>query len=283
MFPVWTEDPLAWARPFPAKPQSYYAAHWHEIVLAAVTYFAIQAVTPAFAKRLLGPTYTKLDRKTKLNFDIHVVSMVQCIVSILVLLPTWEHPHALNRADDPFNSIFGYNAYSGFVSSITVGYFIWDMYVCLVHVNLFGLGFLLHAFAALFVFSCSLKPYCLPWIPLFLLFEASTPFVNYNWFASHLPRGTVSDRAIAINGVLLLVTFFSVRILWGFYAVALLAYDMYRAGRHVSVFFPTMFLVLNFSLDVLNVFWFSKMVAIAKKKLRGAKTVPVAREAAKLE
>lgn len=280
MFPVYTSDPLAWARPFPAQPQLYYAAHWHEIVGAAAFYFLIQAVSPFLLARLLGASYTQLTKRTRLNFDIHVVSMVQCVASIALLLPTWNHPEIRNRAVDPVNAVFGYNAYLGFVSAVTTGYFVWDLYVCLRHVKLFGAGFLLHAFVALYVFGCLLQPYLLPWIPSFLLFELSTPFVNFNWFVLHLPKGTVSDRAVAINGVLLLASFFSVRILWGFYAVGLLACDMWRTRGMVSPFFPVSYLVLNVALDVLNLVWFSKMVAIARKKFAA---IAKAKEVAKME
>lgn len=271
MLPVITEDPLAWARPFALEPLSYYAAHWHEIVIATLAYFGIQAISPVFSAALFGKTYTGLNAKTKLNFDIHVVSMVQCVVSILVIVPCWGHLHFQNRVEDPYLSVLGYTPYHGFISAITTGYFIWDFVVCLVNMKLFGFGFFLHAVAALVVFGCSLKPFCLPWIPAFLLFELSTPFVNINWFSTHLPVGTISDRVVAINGICLLVTFFLVRILWGFYAVALLAYDMYRTRANLSWVLPVTVLALNVSLDVLNVFWFSKMLAIAKKKLSGEK------------
>lgn len=278
------EDPLAWARPFLANPDSTFLLHWHEILGSFLFYCAIQAVSPAISTALLGKSYTGLNHKTKLNFDIHVVSMVQCIISVVTLIPAWGHEHFQSRVADPYASIFGYNAYSGFVTAITIGYFIWDLIVCLAYLKLFGVGFLLHAFAALYVFGVALlKPYCMPWMPAFLLFELSTPFVNINWFSSRLPAGTVPDKVILINGLLLLATFFFVRIIWGFYAVGLVAYDMYRVAHLASLFWPWSILILNFSLDVLNVYWFMKMVAIAKKKAQGAKTRPVAKEAAKYE
>ncbi|SGZ49014.1 CIC11C00000000592 [Sungouiella intermedia] len=272
MLPVYENDPLAALRPFPQDPQSYYAAHWHEIVISVLFYFGIQALSPIVSTKLFGNTYTSLNPKTKLNFDIHVVSMVQCFISIAIIVPAWSHPHIQGRADDAYLSIFGYTPYSGFISAITIGYFVWDSVVCTLHLKLFGVGFLLHGFAALFVFGCSLKPFCLPWVPAFLLFELSTPFVNINWFASKLPAGTISDRVVAINGICLLVTFFLVRILWGFYAVGFVMVDMYRLRGHAHAFFPFMVLSLNVMLNVLNVYWFSRMLAIAKKKITGGQS-----------
>lgn len=262
-------DPLAWAHPFPGTAMTPFEAHWHEIVISTVFYFLIQAISPFIGTLLLGKTYTGLERKNKINFDIHVVSMVQCVVSATILFLGWGNSHFQNRAQDPESSIFGYNPYLGFVAAITNGYFIWDLFVCTRYFSLFGFGFFFHGFAALYVFACSLKPYCLPWAPAFLLFELSTPFVNINWFATRLPAGTISETVVMINGVLLLCTFFFVRIIWGFYAASILAWDMWRVRDLAPIIFPITLLSLNISLDTLNVFWFVKMFCIAKKKLKG--------------
>lgn len=121
----------------------------------------------------------------------------------------------------------------------------WDLFVCIRYFKLFGFSFLFHGAAALYVFVCSLRPYCLPWAPAFLLFELSTPFVNVNWFATRLPAGTISDTVVMINGLLLLATFFFVRIIWGFYAAGLVAYDMYRVFDKAPIFLPLSILALK--------------------------------------
>ena len=70
------EDPLAWTRPFPANPSSLFLAHWHEVVGSFLFYCVIQALSPTISTALIGKAYTGLNHKTKLNFDIHVVSTV---------------------------------------------------------------------------------------------------------------------------------------------------------------------------------------------------------------
>lgn len=252
-----------------------FQAHWHEIVISTVFYFVIQAMSPAVCTTLFGKAYTALDKKTKVNFDIHAVSMVQCVISVLLLLCGLRNAPYANRLADPESSILGYTPYLGFVAAMTIGYFIWDLFVCAWYFKLFGLSFLFHGFAALYVFSCSLRPYCLPWAPAFLLFELSTPFVNINWFATRLPAGTISEKVVVINGLLLLVTFFSVRIVWGFYAAATVAYDMWRVLDKAPIFFPASILFLNVSLDSLNVVWFTKMFQIAKKKMKQHSATPI--------
>lgn len=267
--PIIENDPFLKYRPFPENPDNLFLQHWHEVVGAVIFYFGIQLILPIILTWLFGKAYTDLKRRTKVNFDIHIVLMVQCTLLVVLLLPTWNHPNWQNREANPIDLLYGFTEYLGFVSAVTVGYFVWDFIVCLLHFDIFGVGFLFHAFAALWVFSVSFYPYCTPWIPAFLLFELSTPFVNINWFATRLPDGAIPDWLVLTNGILLLFTFFFVRIIWGFYSVALLAYDMWRI-RHISPWYlPIPNLALNFCLDCLNVFWFSKMLAIAKKRLTG--------------
>ncbi|ODV67673.1 DUF887-domain-containing protein [Hyphopichia burtonii NRRL Y-1933] len=283
--PVFEQDHLLPYRPFPAEVNgNLFLAHWHEMVLSFILYRGIQFGSSVISPKLLGKTYTGLTLKTRVNFDIHVVSMVQCIFSILIILPMWNHESWQNRVEDPYLSIYHYTPYGGFVAAVTIGYFIWDMVVCLQYYRMFGLGFLFHAFAALYVFGTCLIPYCMPWIPAFLLFELSTPFVNINWFALRLPAGTISDTATLINGLFLLASFFLVRIVWGFYAVAVVAIDMYKTLNQTNILIPAFILSLNGLLDILNVFWFYKMVMIAKKKASGGKKPKqMAKEVEKIE
>lgn len=270
--PVFNEDPFLKFRPFPETSTIPFVAHWHEIVGSFLMYVLVQKLSPMVSSRLFGKSYNQLNYKTKINFDIHVVSMVQCVVSVLALIPMWNHPTWKNREVDPTSAVLAYYPYGGFVSSISVGYFLWDLVVCFKYMNLFGAGFLVHAVSALFVFGSTLFPFCLPWVPAFLLFELSTPFVNINWFASKMPAGFVSDTTVIVNGILLLVTFFTVRILWGFYSAIVVARDMFAVWDQLYKVLPVGTLLLNFTLNILNVYWFYKMLLIAKKKATGKKT-----------
>lgn len=282
--PVYYSDPFLKYRPFPQQESEYRAInHWHEIVAMTLFYTMIQKLSPIVSKKFMGRTYTDLDVKTRLNFDIHVVSMFQCILSLIMIVPMWNHEFIQNRANNHEDAVCGYYPYGGLVTAATVGYFIWDFSICAYNYKLFGIGFLFHGFAALIVFGGGLIAYLMPWVPGFLLFEASTPFVNLNWFASRLPAGYISETIVVINGLLLIGIFFSVRIVWGFYAVFLVAEDLFASSAPALFTYYT--LTFNFFMDVLNLFWFYKMVMIAKKKLTANKdTKKLAKEAAeKLE
>lgn len=262
-------------------PNNFYSTHYHEILYSFIFYNALFLVCPVIGKITFKQNYTALNRKQRLNFDIHIIAMIQCLISIVACVPLLlqsqgpDNSYAMGQDFGSTNAskLFGYNYNFSFVGAITTGYFIWDLLVCLQHFDLFGFSFLLHAFAALFVFSITLIPFFQYWIPRFLIFELSSPFVNINWFVNKLPQGTIPKQAIVINGLLLLGTFFSVRIVWGFYAIYLVLSLLIAEWGSLSLGLKgiaSMVVLLNFLLDVLNLFWFTKMIKIAKKMAAGS-------------
>ncbi|CAN6671174.1 hypothetical protein TRVA0_044S00562 [Trichomonascus vanleenenianus] len=242
-------------------------SHAHEIVASFLFYQAVfmlsRVLSPVFCS-----SYSQLNGRTKVNFDIHVVSMVQCLLILALCVPLFGDE--MLSAD----RVNGYTPYTGFVVAMAAGYFVWDSLVCAYYYKLFGPGFLVHGLASLFVFIQGMRPYIMYYTPIFLLFEASTPFVNIHWFASHLPKGTIPDWLYVLNGVLLIVTFFFVRVLWGFYHAYFVACDILslRARQSHPLWLPIATLTANISLDTLNLFWLYKMVSLVVRRFSDSKT-----------
>ncbi|KAK9480221.1 TLC domain-containing protein [Lipomyces japonicus] len=267
------QDPLAITYPEPlnayakAFTEAIYLPklkdHLHEVILAFSLYHTLFLLGPFFGSFV--KSYKTLNRRTKLNFDIHIVSQVQAFLILALSFPSFFDKDLKN------DTLFGYSPYAGLVYAFAAGYFAWDTYICVKYVNLFGIGFAIHGIASLIVFSLSFKPYLMYYGPIFLFFELSTPFLNVHWFAGHLPEGSIPEIVQVINGGLLLITFFFARIVWGFYWVAILAWDMWNDQSQINPIFPIVVLTSNFSLDCLNVFWFSKMISAVKKRLAAAK------------
>ncbi|CEP63867.1 Tda4p LALA0_S09e04280g [Lachancea lanzarotensis] len=259
-------DPFLAISPF-KNSENLLLRHSLEVVVSFLVYLLIveRKLAPAINRRIFKQHYTQgLDRNTRLNFDIHTVSMVQCVISLALTAPILLQPLNTSVAtfQDPFNSM---------VAAVTCGYFLWDLYVCLKHYALFGPGFLGHAVASLYVFVVSLRPFCQSWIGKFLIFEASTPFVNINWYVSQLARSSSSSSAVvplwfnALNGAMLILTFFLVRIVWGFSAVVILVRQLWHERDLVPFWLPITVMPLNIGLNCLNVVWLKKMIHIAKK------------------
>lgn len=238
--------------------------HVEEVISAALFYHAIYIISSVVSPHLVK-SYKSLSRRTQLNFDIHVVSHVQAILILALSFPLF------GDADLTKDRVYSYTPYAGFVSAMAVGYFVWDTYICLRYYKMFGFGFAVHGIGALFVFLQSMRPLLLSYSPHFLLFELSTPFLNVNWFASHLPEGSIPFSVQKINGLFLLTTFFSTRIAWGFYQAFSVVNDLFLGGVDYEAVHPLWASIgvcaANLALDTLNVYWFYKMVLLAKRAL----------------
>lgn len=278
-------DPLAkYSFPFFNKEVSDFSVkygyralplHFHEVILSFALYNTLFFAS-GFLSPKLSKSYKTLSPKAQINFDIHVVSTIQSILILILSFPLFgDETLAVDR-------INAYTPYAGFVGAMATGYFLWDSIICIRYVHMFGVGFMVHGVAALFVFIQGFRPYLMWYTPAFLLFEISTPFVNMHWFSTRLPEGTIPEKIQIINGVLLMTTFFSARILWGFYQAYKVLMDLLYLQSPITEgtmmppvshpwWVPVAVLGSNVSLDILNVYWFSKMVRIVKRRIAAEK------------
>lgn len=49
--------------------------------------------------------------------------------------------------------VYGYSGGCGLVAALAAGYFVYDLIISTVHINIFGIGMFFHAVSALWVFS----------------------------------------------------------------------------------------------------------------------------------
>lgn len=147
----------------------------------------------------------------------------------------------------------------------------------------------------------SQRPFLNYYATVFILYELSTPFLNIHWFFDKL--GMTGTKAQLYNGIILLFTFFTARLIWGVGQSARVWYDIYRAlssapnTEYMSVtpadeqlagaedvmmyakeagplplWLAAIYLASNITLNTLNVFWFGKMIKAVKKRFEpGAK------------
>ena len=143
------------------------------------------------------------------------------------------------------------------------------------------------------------KPHQRPFLnfygPTFILYELSSPFLNFHWFLDKLQL--TGSRAQWYNGILLLASFFCCRLLWGTYQ-SLRVYQDCWAALHLSSSKPTgipamleesvpakgeimrfhpspediptwlavTYLGSNILLNTLNFYWFGKMIETVKSR-----------------
>jgi hypothetical protein len=144
--------------------------HIHQVLGAFFVYHGIFLfASPVLSKLLIPDFYNKFPKRTRINWDVHVVSFVQS--SFICALALWQiitdaERHAAG-SDTSNNSalyrVFGYTPNGAAVTAYATGYFLWDLMISVYYVDITGPGFIAHAFSALVVYSLGFVPP--PWHP----------------------------------------------------------------------------------------------------------------------
>ena len=127
--------------------------HVHEIIFAVCLYQTVQSViSPAFSSYVFPNIYPKLNRRTKLNWDVHLVSTVQsCLINTLALWVMFTDEE--RKGMSALERMYGYTGAGGLIQGLAAGYFLWDLLICTRHFKIFGFGLWAHAVCAVAVFS----------------------------------------------------------------------------------------------------------------------------------
>lgn len=248
-------QPLARALDLPHLP-----ANFPLIAYSALGFTAIHIGGAPLVSRWLAPeSYGKLkNRRARNNWNIHIVSLVHAVAIIALALRAFNQPAlAADKA-------FGWHETAEIANSVAVGYFLWDTIDAIV--NFTDLGFVLHGLACVMTYSLTFKPYLQYFSCRFLLWELSTPFLNIHWFLDK--TGRTGSTFQLVNGILLLSTFFFVRIVYGWYISITFWRVMFsRTVRDsMPLFFWIVFLSGHATLTLLNLIWLSKMIRALRKR-----------------
>ena len=141
-------EPLAARLGMPTLP-----LHIHEVVGAALFYTFIQVVvSPALSTRFFPQHYPRHNRSKKANWDTHVVSLAQSLlINVLALWVMYADEE--RSAMDQEQRVWGYTGGCGLIQALAAGYFVWDLGITLMNLDIFGLGLLAHAVSALAVYT----------------------------------------------------------------------------------------------------------------------------------
>jgi hypothetical protein len=127
--------------------------HYHEVAFAfALYHITNKYISPAFSRHLFPRIYPSFNARTKLNWDVHIVSFLQStIICALALWVIWKDEERSAMTEQ--ERVHGYTGGGGLIQAFAGGYFLWDLVVTVQHVSVFGIGMLFHAISALCVFS----------------------------------------------------------------------------------------------------------------------------------
>lgn len=127
--------------------------HIHEVLGAALLYTVIfWPISPLVSGWLAPNAYYGLPKRKRVNWDAHVVSMVQCL--FINSLALWVAFFDESRKRMGWEErVWAYTETSAMVQALAAGYFLWDLIVTSMYLDVFGIGTLAHALAALIVYS----------------------------------------------------------------------------------------------------------------------------------
>ncbi|NJR31271.1 TLC domain-containing protein [bacterium] len=132
---------------FPTSPP-------HPRILASFVFYQfVQSVcSPLLSAYLFPHIYPELNRRTKLNWDVHVVSLVQsCCINAVAFWVMWVDEERMEMS--ALERVYGYTGGCGMIQALAAGYFLWDLAVTSTNIAIFGVGMWAHAVCALCVFS----------------------------------------------------------------------------------------------------------------------------------
>lgn len=117
--------------------------------------------------RSASKLFTSLSKAKQIDWATRVVSTAFSSYAVFASLRTVNDP--VLGAD----RLFGYTAAAGHLMAVALGYFIWDLVICMQHVKLFGPGFLVHAICCINIYLWIFKPFLMYFGVRVLLWEAS--------------------------------------------------------------------------------------------------------------
>lgn len=240
--------------------------HYSIILSSTITCFFIQYISHSYLSPKLFPNhYDRLNSSSKFNWDTRVVAWIHAFyataIAAYVLLNPLQFPQIHQ------DKLFGYHPRAMDYLSISTGYFLWDVLVSLkLTFSKGGIGFLIHAISCFVAFLYSIKPFGGYFGFAFLLWEASTIFLNPHWFFDKI--GMSGSKAQLCNGVALLLTFFFSRLVLGNYTSYQLFVLSFQDGvsQKAGPRLLNTIRILDLLLSGLNVYWFYQMIASVQNR-----------------
>ncbi|BGP14219.1 hypothetical protein JCM10213v2_002162 [Rhodosporidiobolus nylandii] len=231
--------------------------------------FALQKLSSILSPVIFRGYYPESRRK-KDDWDLHMVGWAYALVATPIALHCLLNP-SIELDLDP---LYGQALKEQRLSAIAVGYFTWDSLVTAGHIGTQGLAFFLHGFGCLNAFLFTLRPFLMWCGPSFLIWEFSTIFLNAHWLFDKLKM--TGSTAQLINGVCLVVSYISARLIWGTYN----SYRLWRLllpstadlsakailARETPLWIRGLYLFLNILMNSLNFYWFRLMVLALLKR-----------------
>lgn len=238
--------------------------------MVATWQYALIAATTAFywglfflSRHLVVWLSPHMGRKSARDKDllsamIRWPSQLNCVVSVFLGVYLITSDDAL-RAD----RVFGHSTLASALMCFACGYFVFDFMHTFYDFQ--GVAFLIHAVFCTSVYGAALKPFLQYYGACFLIFEASTFWMNAAWYARFALLWDANSTGVKTLKAIFAISFLLVRIVFGDYSSYLFYQDMYHRvlvpNGHITAF-ESLFVVANIVLSGLNHYWMYKIVEV---------------------
>ncbi|KAF8319414.1 DUF887-domain-containing protein, partial [Clavulina sp. PMI_390] len=234
--------------------------YFSTILGCALGFQLLEFLSAPISRILFGTRYTTLKKATRRAWEEHVVGLVHAL--LIIPLAVYTRFYSPQRSVLENDKAFGFSEDAVPMFCVCVGYFFWDTIRELR--NFSDFGFIAHGAACLVVYANAFRPFLAYYGSGFLLWEASTPLLHFHWFFDKL--GMTGSLPQLINGVLLLGTFFTARIVYGGYMTVEFFHTMQSIQHEIPAVQYYAYFGGNILLNGLNWFWFFKMISALRKR-----------------
>ncbi|KAJ2721364.1 hypothetical protein GGI07_004034 [Coemansia sp. Benny D115] len=232
--------------------------YWPAMAGFAVLFHIVRLLSTPLSSLVFGKRFDILTARQKYDWAVRVVSQVHAIIVVLLAVPIFFEKELV--AD----TLYGFSDYAAWVYSIICGYFLWDIVISTSDIKKGGIGFVIHAFASFGVYILSYRPSLQYYGASFIMFEASTIFLNMNWWMDKL--GMTGSRLQMYNAITLLSLYLTVRILFGTYMSYNLFEDLKARGTQTPASIYYFYRIANGSIILLSYYWFYLLIDGARRR-----------------
>ncbi|KAJ1880264.1 hypothetical protein H4R99_004357 [Coemansia sp. RSA 1722] len=234
--------------------------YWRPMLFSWLLHVALIKLIPQTTKHLLPSVYARMSKDDKRLWKTSLVGLVHTVYDSWFVIKHF-HDVALNG-----DRMGGFNREFEFYLALAMGYYVWDLTVCILNFRSYGPMYLIHAalgvFGILVMTSRHLQFYAIP----FLLPEVSSVLLNIR----HLLKvsGLSNTLVYKINFLIFVVAFIAIRIGFEMYHSAILVYQVYQ-GNTGNAFYPfaVYFAALGVTLTTLNFIWLKQILVAASYTL----------------
>lgn len=196
--------------------------------------------------------YTSLESKYKVQWAERYVGFIHSVAIVSLVTPIFLYDEVLGG-----NRVFGASEYASKIYAFATGYFLWDTLICLRNLTKDpgALPFVAHGLICFTIYLFAFRPYLQFYASVFLIFESSTPVLHAIWVIDHFKLNVPTVRLLL--GILLLLVYFFIRILFSVYWTYHFALDTVAGADHIPLLFHVIYATANVALTGLNFYWFS--------------------------